>query len=326
MTRADVIVLNYNGRRFLTPCLNALRAQSFHDFRVIVVDNASTDGSVETVKTEFPEVHTLVLSSNQGFCGGNNRGIEATTSEYVALINMDTEVTPGWLQALVEVLDRQPDIGFCASRIVRISDCMTLDTAGDVFYTHGVGGKRGEGQCIACYANPEQVFSACAAAAIYRRCMLEDIGLFDEDFFARNEDLDLGFRAQLRGYSCQYVPEAVAYHHVGGSFVGQSATWDPIERRNMLDVLIKNLPAALWFKYALLIFVYYLLGDIYYVFRHGPQTVLGARSENMRRLRRTLSKRRQIQGHRVISVSALDAKLTHQGLKSVALGMRRRLG
>jgi GT2 family glycosyltransferase len=184
VARVDIIVLNYNGRSFLGPCLAALRLQTFRDFQTLVVDNGSTDGSVAYLHECYPEVSRLALPSNLGFCGGNNRGVEATAGEYVALLNNDTEAAPSWLQSLVEALDRFPEVGFCASRMVRLDDPLTIDTAGDVFYTHGVGGKRGNGEPSERYAEPRKVFGACAGAAIYRRSMLQRTGLLDEELFA----------------------------------------------------------------------------------------------------------------------------------------------
>ena len=312
MATVDVIVLNCNGQHFLKPCLLALQKQSFRDFEMMVVDNGSTDGSVVLLQREFPEVRILELPENLGFCAGNNRGIEATWGRYVALLNNDTEAESGWLQALVEALENQPDVGFCASRMIRMSDRVTVDTAGDLFHVFGVGGKRGKGKPKDSYTEPGKVFGACAGAAIYRRAMLEEIGLFDEDFFATNEDIDLSFRARLHGYNCAYVPDAVVYHHVGGSFGNLSHLSDRLARRNMLEVVIKNMPAWLLLKYGPFIATYYAAGDIFYMLRRDPSVVLQARWENIRRLRRTLAKRRMIQRKRVVCLRRLEEVLTHQ--------------
>jgi GT2 family glycosyltransferase len=309
MARADVIILNYNGLRFLGPCLTALRAQTYHDFRITLVDNGSSDGSVELVRAEFPEVCIIALAKNLGFCVGNNRGIEATSGEYVALLNNDTEVAPTWLQVLITTLDHYPKVGFCASKMIRLSDRATVDTAGDVFYVCGVGGKRGEGEPAEHYTEPEQVFGACAGAALYRRSMLDKIGLLDADLFAMDEDIDLSFRAQLQGYQCQYVPEAIVYHHVSGSFGMGSGKSIGLTRRNMLEVLIKNMPVSLLLKYAPLILGYYIGGDIYYSLRGYAKHILWARWENLKRFPHSLAKRRIIQHNRTISTRELDALL-----------------
>src|SRR5688500_3737443 len=165
MRRVDLIVLNFNGKHLLKACLNAVRAQTFRDFSPMLVDNGSSDGSVEFVRTEFPEVRILALPENYGFCIANNRGIEATTADYVALLHNDTEVDPRWLESLVTAMDAHPEVGMCASRMVRISDRSTIDTAGDLFLTFGVAAKRGEGQPMDRYATDAPVFGACAGAA-----------------------------------------------------------------------------------------------------------------------------------------------------------------
>jgi GT2 family glycosyltransferase len=326
VARVDVIILNYNGRSFLGPCLDALRLQAFRDFQILVVDNGSTDGSVAYLRDRYPEVSRLPLPSNLGFCGGNNRGVEATGGEYVALLNNDTEVAPTWLQSLVDALDRFPEVGFCASRMVRLSDPLIIDTAGDLFYTHGVGAKRGTGEPAERYAEPRKVFGACAGAAIYRRRMLERTGLLDEELFAMDEDLDLSFRAQLLGYQCLYVPDAVVYHHVGASFAKVSGMAVGLARRNMVEVLLKNMPASLLLRNFLPILGYYLAGDLRWVARGYAGEVLRARWENVRRLPRTLAKRRTIQRSRTIGARELNRILTPGGVGGLVSAFRRRLG
>ena len=320
-----VIVLNFNGKHFLDACLSALRAQTFDDFQTVLVDNASKDGSVEWVRAQYPGVRIIRLSDNLGFCGGNNRGIEATEGEYVALLNSDTEVVPEWLQALVQVLDSTPEVGFCASRMIRMFDRYTIDTAGDVFYTHGVGGKRGEGQSMNFYTALGPVFGACAGAAIYRRSMLMDIGLLDEDFFAYDEDIDLSFRAQLRGYRCQYVPEAIVYHHVGGSFRGTSTASIRRIRRNTLEVLLKNMPSALLLKHGIRILAYYIAADLYNILRGHMFATLGARWENLKRLLRTMNKRSYIQSRRTVSLDQLEDIFTPMSVNKMIHMFQRRL-
>lgn len=324
MARVDIIVLNFDGLRLLGPCLDALRRQTFRDFHTLVVDNGSTDGSVRYLREHYPEVSVLALPSNLGFSGGNNRGIEATGSEYVALLNNDTEAAPGWLQSLVDALDGFPEVGFCASRMVRLSDRRTIDTAGDVFYSHGVGGKRGSGEPAERYGETRKVFGACAGAAIYRRRMLERTGLLDEELFAVDEDLDLSFRAQLLGYQCLYVPEAVVYHHVGASFARASGKAVELARRNMVEVLLKNMPASLLVRNLLPILGYYLAGDLRWAARGYGGEVLRARWDNVRRLPRTLAKRREIQGSRTVDAGELNRILTSGGVTGLLRAVRQR--
>lgn len=319
MPRVDVIVLNYNGRIFLGPCLGALRAQAYRDFRVTLVDNGSSDGSVEFVRETFPEAAILALPENTGFCAGNNRGIEATGGEYVALLNNDTEPAPGWLGALVAALDADPHAGLCASKLIRVSD-RRIDTAGDVFYTCGIGGKRGSGEPEERYGEPGEVFGACAGAALYRRAMLSDIGLLDEDLFAYDEDIDLSFRARLFGYRCLYAPAAAVLHHVGGSFDAASRAAVRRARRNALEVLVKNMPGPLLLRHLPKTAAYYAAGDLLYAFRGYGGAVMAARWENLARLGRTLAKRKRIQSRRRAPLRSLEDAFTRAGWRALWRG------
>ncbi|CAA9382330.1 MAG: glycosyl transferase, family 2 [uncultured Rubrobacteraceae bacterium] len=245
--RASVIIPNWNTREFLGPCLASLRRQTFEDFETVLVDSASTDGSVGFVEENFPETKTVVLPENRGFSGAVNAGIEASRAEFVVLLNNDTEQDPGWLAALVRAADSHPGTGLFASKLVDFGDRRRLDGAGDALRQSGLPyrlghGERDRGQ----FEREEYVFGACAAAALYRRSVLEEIGLFDEDFFAYCEDGDLSFRAQLAGHRCLYVPDAVVYH-VGSVSTGgkRSPTATRLGTRNGLLLLVKNLPGPL---------------------------------------------------------------------------------
>lgn len=211
MTRVSVVIPTWNGAALLPVALDALRAQRFEPFEVVVVDNGSTDGTAALLRASYPEVRLIALSENRGFAAAVNAGIAATDAPYVALLNNDAEAEPGWLEALVRALDAHPDAGAAASRVLRRGDPSRLDSAGDTFgvlgYSIGHGDLDGP-----LYRRPGWVPSACAAAALYRRSALEDVGPLDERFFAYLEDLDLGLRLLLRGWRTRYVPEAVALH------------------------------------------------------------------------------------------------------------------
>jgi GT2 family glycosyltransferase len=241
-----VVIPNWNGKRFLKTCLGSLREQTFDDFETVLVDNGSTDDSVAFVNENFPEVRIVHLQENRGFAAAANAGIQASDSEYVVLLNNDTEARHGWLAALVEAAGTNSEAGSFASKLVDFHDRRFLDGAGDALRLGGLPyrlghGERDRGQFDA----PSQVFGACAAAAMYRRNMLNEIGGFDEDFFSYCEDGDLSFRAQLAGYRCLYVPDAVVYH-VGSASTGgkRSATATRLGTRNSLSLLVKDLPIA----------------------------------------------------------------------------------
>ena len=203
--RVTVVVPNWNGEIFLETCLSSLRRQSYEDFEVVLADNGSTDGSVPFVEENFPEVRVVRLPENRGFSAAVNAGIKAASpsAEHVVLLNNDTELDPGWLGALVGAADRHPEAGLFASKLVDFEDRRVLDGAGDALRKSGLPYRVGHGEVDRGQFERETfVFSACAAAALYRRSLFEDIGLFDEDFFSNCEDGDLSFRAQLAGYRC----------------------------------------------------------------------------------------------------------------------------
>jgi GT2 family glycosyltransferase len=245
--RVTVVIPNWNGERFLEICLGSLRAQTFGDFETVLVDNGSSDGSVAFVEENFPEVRLLRLPENLGFSAAANAGIRSSTTELVVLLNNDTEVDSGWLEALVRAADERPEAGFFASKLVDFRDRRLLDGAGDALRRSGLPYRLGHGEVDRGQFEREAfVFSACAAAALYRRSVFEEIGLFDEDFFSNCEDWDVGFRAQLAGYRCVYVPGSVVYHVGSASTGGQkSALNTRLGAQNGINVLVKNLPAAL---------------------------------------------------------------------------------
>ncbi len=249
--RVTVVIPNWNTRRFLGPCLASLGRQTFRDFETVVVDSASTDGSVAFVGENFPEAETVALTENRGFSGAVNAGIEASDAELVVLLNNDTEQDPGWLEALVRAADRRPEAGLFASKLVDFGDRRRLDGAGDALRRSGLPYRIGHGETDrGQFESEEYVFGACAAAALYRRSVVDEVGLFDEDFFAYCEDGDLSFRAQLAGFRCLYVPDAVVYH-IGSVSTGgkRSATATRLGTRNGLLLLVKNLPAPLAWRF-----------------------------------------------------------------------------
>jgi GT2 family glycosyltransferase len=239
----SVIIPNWNGQRFLPVCLEALRRQTYRSFEVVLVDNASTDDSVSYTGATYPEVRIECLPRNVGFAGGVNAGIRAARGEFLALLNNDTEADPGWLEALVQALDGDAEIGFAASKMIGFHDRGVLDGCGDALSWHMLAHKIGAGQRdVGQYETPRRVFGACAGAAIYRRALFDTVGLLDEEFFAYYEDVDLSFRAQLAGFPCLYVPAAVVAH-VGSATAGkESALFYYLWVRNRIYILLKDLP------------------------------------------------------------------------------------
>lgn len=240
----SIIIPNWNGRHHLQACLSSLRYQTFTDFEVILVDNNSNDGSQEFVNDNFPEVRLIALDRNLGFTGGCNAGYEAANGEYIILLNNDTETEPGWLAALVDAFDRYPEAGILASKIMLFDRRDHFHSAGDYYEVDGIPGNRGVWQSDQGQFDQEQeVFSACGAAAAYRRTLLEDIGFLDDDFFFSCEDVDMGWRAHLAGWRVIYIPTAVIYHKLKAT--GGSVTGSYYDGRNFLYLIWKNYPSSL---------------------------------------------------------------------------------
>jgi GT2 family glycosyltransferase len=237
----DVVIPTWNGERLLAACLDALRRQTLAPGRVIVVDNGSTDGSRAVVEAAGAE--WLALGENRGFPAAVNAGIAASDAPLVALLNNDAEPEPGWLEALVAAAEADPSISLFASRM-RFAGSGLLNAAGDAFDVRGRGGyNRGLGESDgARFDEPRLVFGACAGAAMYRRTLFADIGLFDERFFLSWEDVDLDLRAALAGHRCLYVPGAVVHHRQGASSGPDRVA---LERRNKAWLAHKGLPLPL---------------------------------------------------------------------------------
>lgn len=245
--RATVVIPNWNGRRFLGICLSSLRKQTFQDFEAVVVDNGSTDGSAEYIEENFPEAGVVALDENRGFAAAANAGIQASGAEFVVLLNNDTEQNPLWLESLITAADAHPEAGFFASKLLDFEDRTILDGAADAIHWSGLTLRIGHGERdLGQYDEQKPVFGACGAAAMYRRAMLGDIGLFDEDFISYCEDGDLSFRAQLMGYDCIYAPSAVVYHMGSATSGGKGSPLSMrLGTRNSVWLAVKNLPAPL---------------------------------------------------------------------------------
>ncbi|MBE0568265.1 MAG: glycosyltransferase family 2 protein [Deltaproteobacteria bacterium] len=242
----SVIILNWNGRHLLEECLESISSQSFRDFETIVVDNGSTDGSVDWVKDRYGDaVSTVALPSNLGFAGGNNAGIRVARGRYVILLNNDTAVDPGWLAALSDAVRRHPDAGMFTPKILNYYRRDEIDNTGHLIYPDGMArGRHRLEKDDGRFDEEGEVLSPSGCAGCYDRRMLDEIGLLDDAFFAYGEDADLGLRARWAGWTCTYVPSAVVYH----KYSATSGTYSPqkafLAERNRLWLLFKNFPVV----------------------------------------------------------------------------------
>jgi GT2 family glycosyltransferase len=308
----SVVIPNWNGAHHLPTCLDALRAQIYSNLEVIVVDNASQDNSRQLLADRYPEVRLIALPKNRGFTGACNAGIQAACGEYIALLNNDTEVDPGWAAAVVNVFARHPEAGLVASKMLLFDERNRFHTAGDLYRVDGRLVNRGvweldQGQ----YDREDYVFSACGGSSAYRRRMLDEIGLLDDDFFFSCEDMDLAWRAQLAGYRCVYTPDAVVYHHLASTGGGVTASFH--DGRNTIWILVKDYPAALWRKHGLKI-LRAQLGLAWQALRVWRGAAARARLRGMvaglAGIPRMLRKRRGIQRSRCVSIAYLESVLT----------------
>lgn len=239
--KVTVIIPNYNGLKFMEPCFKALEAQSDKNFELLVVDNGSTDGSVEWLKDR--NIPSVFLEKNTGFSGAVNVGIRHAKTPYVILLNNDTEPEPDYIKELVLAMDRSPKIFSVSSKMIQLYHKELMDDAGDMYSILGWAYQRGVGQSIRGYQKPRTVFAACAGAAIYRREVFEEIGGFDEAHFAYLEDIDVGYRAKIYGYENVYCPTAVVYH-VGSGTSGSKYNSFKVRlaARNNVYLNYKNMP------------------------------------------------------------------------------------
>jgi GT2 family glycosyltransferase len=308
--KVSVIIVNWNGKQHLEECLDSLSKQTFKAFETILVDNGSSDGSIEFVETNFPVIKIIRLDKNEGFCRGNNIGLQHARSDFIALLNNDTLVDMNWLEELYMAMTKHSHVGICASCIVNYYSRDILDTAGDGFDLCGVGYKIGEGMPVTKFQKERYVFGACAGAVLYRRSMIDEIGFFDESFFALGEDLDLSFRARLAGYKCLYIPDAIVYHKIGRT-VGQNSDFLLYHsRRNVEYTYFKNMPFPLIIVTFPLHIIYNLLTFSQALFQKRLTVFIKAKKDFINNFWGIYRLRKKIQEKRKISLKELFFSLS----------------
>lgn len=312
----SVIIVNWNKKNLLNNCLRSLLCQTYKDFEIMVVDNGSTDGSAELVKKDYPDVKLICLAENKGFSIGNNLAIKNSISEYIALLNNDMEVHHQWLGRLYKAIKDNPEIGFCASKILDYSNRNIIDAAGIVFCPYGIAENRGYMQKENGRFNHNgEVFGACAGAALYNRKMLNDIGLFDEEFSpAYLEDVDLSFRAQLKGYKCLYVADAIAYHHGRSTLGGFSPHQVYLDSRNGAYVLMKNMPLKLLLRYSPVIGLYNILSFAWHIPSGTLIPYMLGKASALKNLKRIHQQRKAVQRAKIVSDEYIDSVFTHYNI------------
>jgi GT2 family glycosyltransferase len=242
----SVIVVNFNGKDYIGECLRSLQEQTFIHFETIVIDNGSQDGSVEYLQANFgSSIRLLRNPKNEGFSGGNNRGICISRGKYIVLLNNDARADCCWLEEMVKAAEAESRVGMVASKIYLDGTQKVIDNVGQLIYRDGLN--RGRGRLEADHGQfdqPEEVLFPSGCAALYRKEMLDEIGLFDEDFFAYGDDTDIGLKGRLAAWKCLYVPTAVVYHRYSQS----SGAYSPLKafyvERNRIWIALKYFPLS----------------------------------------------------------------------------------
>ncbi|MCC0683608.1 glycosyltransferase family 2 protein [Clostridioides sp. ZZV14-6345] len=238
----DIIIPNYNGSKYLKKCIESILKQKYSKFRIIIIDNNSTDDIYNIIKN-YKNLIFKKLDKNYGFSKAVNEGIKLSKSDYVVLLNNDTEIKDDWLEKMLAKIKSDEKIFSVCSKMIKYNDKTLIDDAGDEYTLFSWTIKRGDGKKINRFNRDKSVFSSCAGAAIYRKDILEEIGYFDETFFAYMEDVDICYRAKINGYKNMYCADAQVYH-VGSATSGSKYNSFKVKlsARNNVYVIYKNLP------------------------------------------------------------------------------------
>lgn len=328
--QVSVIIVSWNSGEHLSRCISSLLKQTFQDFEIILVDNGSTDGSLKKIREEFSEIPMAVeeLESNFGFAVANNIGARLARGARLALLNADAYPEQDWLENLVNAAENNPQYNFFTSRQIQFNNPKLLDGAGDNYHVSGLAWRR-------CYDRPtekygldfQEVFSACAAAALYSREAFLQTGGFDEDYFSYFEDVDLSFRLRLNGGRCLYVPNAVV-QHVGSVSTGKVSDFVVYHgHRNLIWTYFKNMPALLLWLYLPLHIAMNVFFIFSFIFRGKASAILRAKRDGLYGIPSALKKRRQIQKMKTATFKELHNIMQKNWLAPYwASRMRRRKG
>lgn len=307
MMSITIVIVNWNGGKMLAECLRSLEKQTIQPTRVLVVDNASSDDSLTGIGKLADNVTVLRMNTNLGFAVGNNHALAECDTEFVALLNPDAFPEPDWLERLLAAARAHPEVVAFGSRQLCHGDPEVLDGIGDIYHMSGLAwreryGMRQQTQDLVA----REIFSPCAAAALYQRRALIDIGGFDEDFFCYLEDVDLGFRLCLTGHKAMYVPDAVVHHVGSASTRGQWSDFAVYHGfRNPVWVFIKNMPGVLFWLLLPLHIALNLASIFLFSVRGQGKVILKAKRDAFFGIPHMWRKRRKIQANRVASIGAI---------------------
>ena len=284
-TKLSVIIPNFNGKQFLKTCLNSIKKQSYPFYEIIIIDNGSSDGSVQYIHENYPELTLILNKENLGFAAAVNQGIKKSSSEYVFLLNNDVELEVDSISNLLKCIEKDERIFAVSSKMIRYSDRSKMDDAGDEYTIFGWTKKVGDGKSPESYSQERETFSACAGAALYRKSILSEIGCFDENFFAYMEDVDISYRARINGYKCVYCPEAVVYHFGSGTSGSRYNEFKiRLAARNNVYVPYKNMPWPQLVLNGIFLFVGYFIKYLFFFKKGNGSTYLNGLKEGFNSL------------------------------------------
>lgn len=312
----SILIITWNSRSTLPRCLEGLKVQTFRDFEVIVVDNGSEDGCADGLEDSYPELNLTLhrLEENRGYATGNNLAARLARGEWLALLNADAFPEPDWLARLVEAACIHPEFGSFSSRLIQERNPELLDGEGDTYHISGLAWRRNHGRPVVEDNVKREVFSACGAASFIRKEFFFQAGGFDELYFAYNEDVDLGFRMQLAGHRCLFIPEAKVLHAGSTSTGYRSDTTIYYGHRNLVWTYFKDMPAFL----ILLLFPSHLWMTVAYMIyfsligRGG--IIWRAKIDALHHLPRILNQRSGIQSSRVIPIRTVLSLMSKKWL------------
>jgi len=314
MPAVSFIILTWNSAAHLPRCLACLTAQTYNDFEIIIVDNASTDSAVDKLDETYPKLALCVkrLDSNLGFAAANNIGARLARGEWLVLLNADAFLEPDWLANMLTATQRHPN-AFFSSCLLQANNPDTVDGQGDVYHVSGLAWRRNYNLPRESDLLEDEVFSACAAAALYPTQTFLALGGFDEDYFAYHEDVDLGFRLRLNGLKCFYVPSAVA-HHIGSTSFGkrgERATY--LGHRNLVWTFLKDMPGPLLWLFLPIHLVYTLIHLVYFTSIGQGRAIWKAKLDGWAGMIQILRKRKMVQQNRKVPIreilSVMEQKL-----------------
>jgi GT2 family glycosyltransferase len=311
-----VVIPNFNGLDQIKDCFDSLVKQTYEDYVIVLVDNNSTDNSVAYLKEKYPQVKILELDTNRGFAGGVNEGIRFSLNfnpEYILLLNNDIECPENFYEEMVKGF-KTPDTGSVACKMLNYYNRMKIDDAGDFIKKKGSPYARGHGELDQGQYNDEEfIFGACAGAALYRASLFDEIGMFDEDFFAYYEDIDFSLRMQLAGYKCFYNPKAVCYHKRGATTEGNLGFQTGLCEKNLVALRVKNYPTKIFIRY----FPYFFIVRFkryYGFFQHQSKKVFWSAIKGylkgLSEVPKSLSKRKLIQKNMKVSPEYIESLFT----------------